>query len=337
MDVERKLELITQNLQEIIGVEELKFILQSRDVRIYWGTATTGRPHIAYFLPILKIRDFLEAGCEVKILMADIHAFLDNLKAPIELVNLRVRYYEKLIKAMLTSLGVDMAKITFVQGSTYQKGENYVMDLYKLSTLITDRDARKAGSQVVKQIENPKLSALIYPCMQALDEEYLDVDAQLGGVDQRKIFTFAMKYLPMIGYRKRTHLMNTMIDGLNASKMSSSDVFSKIDLIEDAETIKSKIKKCYCAEKDVSSGIFQLLQHVIFPVFHTRKMNVEIKNQQGVCTTYELFDNLKRDFESGAVHPGDLKASVAEMLETIVRPIREEMLGDRDLINKAYP
>ena len=29
--------------------------------------------------------------------------------------------------------------------------------------------------------------------MQALDEEYLKVDAQFGGVDQRKIFTFAEK------------------------------------------------------------------------------------------------------------------------------------------------
>jgi tyrosyl-tRNA synthetase len=29
--------------------------------------------------------------------------------------------------------------------------------------------------------------------IQALDEEYLKVDAQFGGVDQRKIFTFAEK------------------------------------------------------------------------------------------------------------------------------------------------
>ena len=31
--------------------------------------------------------------------------------------------------------------------------------------------------------------------LQALDEEYLKVDAQFGGVDQRKIFTFAEKVL----------------------------------------------------------------------------------------------------------------------------------------------
>lgn len=30
-------------------------------------------------------------------------------------------------------------------------------------------------------------------CRQALDEEYLKVDAQFGGVDQRKIFTLAEK------------------------------------------------------------------------------------------------------------------------------------------------
>ena len=31
------------------------------------------------------------------------------------------------------------------------------------------------------------------PLLQALDEEYLKVDAQFGGLDQRKIFTFAEK------------------------------------------------------------------------------------------------------------------------------------------------
>lgn len=46
--------------------------------------------------------------------------------------------------------------------------------------------------------------------LQALDEEYLKIDAQFGGVDQRKIFTFAEKYLPQLGYQKRAHLMNPM-------------------------------------------------------------------------------------------------------------------------------
>ena len=51
---------------------------------------------------------------------------------------------------------------------------------------------------------------MLYPGLQALDEEYLKVDAQFGGVDQRKIFTFSEKYLPKLGYTQRAHLMNTM-------------------------------------------------------------------------------------------------------------------------------
>ena len=42
----------------------------------------------------------------------------------------------------------------------------------------------------------------------ALDEEYLDVAAQFGGIDQRKIFMLSDKYLPMIKYKKRIALQN---------------------------------------------------------------------------------------------------------------------------------
>lgn len=156
----------------------------------------------------------------------------------------------------------------------------YTLDVYRLSSVVTQHDAKKAGAEVVKQVEHPLLSGLLYPGLQvrqvwcrevlaepgpqgvfgaecqgrcspsqchtwwwhkawpehgaavpanslecshpsqggsapgeaegqastvlgpasrlcvspqALDEEYLKVDAQFGGVDQRKIFTFAEK------------------------------------------------------------------------------------------------------------------------------------------------
>lgn len=61
-----KLALITRNLQEVLGLEEIKKILQTRDLCLYWGTATTGKPHIGYFVPMTKIADFLKAGCKVR-------------------------------------------------------------------------------------------------------------------------------------------------------------------------------------------------------------------------------------------------------------------------------
>jgi len=51
--------------QEVIGEDKLRAILRERDLRVYWGTATTGKPHVAYFVPMSKIADFLKAGCEV--------------------------------------------------------------------------------------------------------------------------------------------------------------------------------------------------------------------------------------------------------------------------------
>lgn len=62
---EQKKELITRNLQETLGEDKLNAILKERDLKIYWGTATTGKPHVAYFVPMSKIADFLKAGCEV--------------------------------------------------------------------------------------------------------------------------------------------------------------------------------------------------------------------------------------------------------------------------------
>lgn len=63
-----KKNLIIRNLQEVLGEDKLDVLLKERDLKIYWGTATTGRPHIAYFVPISKIADFLKAGCEACIL-----------------------------------------------------------------------------------------------------------------------------------------------------------------------------------------------------------------------------------------------------------------------------
>ena len=53
-----------------------------------------------------------------------------------------------------------------------------------MAALTSQRDAKKAGAEVVKQVASPLLSSLVYPGLQALDEEYLGCDFQFGGVDQ---------------------------------------------------------------------------------------------------------------------------------------------------------
>jgi tyrosyl-tRNA synthetase len=149
----------------------------------------------------------------------------------------------------------------------WQLSKEYTLDAYRLSSITSERDAKKAGAEVVKQVASPLLSGLIYPLLQALDEEYLGCDAQFGGVDQRKIFMFAEKYIPHLGYKKRVHLMNPMVPGLQGAKMSSSADGGKVDLLDPPETVARKIKKAFCEEGIVEgNGLLAFVRHIVFPL-----------------------------------------------------------------------
>lgn len=338
---EDKYALISRNLQEVLGEDKMITVLKERDLKIYWGTATTGKPHVAYFVPMAKIADFLRASCEVTVLFADLHAYLDNMKAPWELLSLRSEYYEQVIKAMLQSIGVPLEKLKFVKGTDYQLSREYTLDVYRLSSLITEHDAKKAGAEVVKQVEHPLLSGLLYPGLQALDEEYLHVDAQFGGVDQRKIFTFGEKYLPQLGYAKRIHLMNPMVPGLAGGKMSSSEEDSKIDLLDNPATVKKKLKKAFCEPGNVAeNGVLAFVKHVLFNLFKKGEgFTVHRNPENGGDRTYSTYEELELAFSKEELHPGDLKAAVEIYINKLLEPIRKKFEGPtlKKLTERAYP
>ncbi|KAI9151084.1 Tyrosine--tRNA ligase cytoplasmic [Blastocladiella emersonii ATCC 22665] len=346
LSVDAKVELITRGLQETLGVDTIREVVKERDLKLYWGTAPTGKPHIGYFVPLVKIADFLQAGCHVTVLFANLHAFLDNMKAPWEQLQSRTKYYEHLIKAVLSSVGVPIDKLRFVVGTEYQLTEKYNLDAYKLAAMLTVHDAIKAGAEVVKQTDNPLLSGLIYPGLQALDEEYLDVDAQFGGVDQRKIFILAEKYLPKLGYKKRAHLMNAMVPGLAGSKMSSSDPDSKVDLLDSPKDVERKIKRAFCEEGNVDdNGVLSFVKAVLFPLGHLRHPDggysflIKRPEKFGGDQEFSTFADLEDAFRTKAVHPGDLKKAVAEALNAVLAPIRAAFDNDemRALTEAAYP
>jgi len=342
MSKAEKKALIVRNLQEVLGDDRIDKVLAERDLKIYWGTATTGKPHIAYFVAMSKIADFLNAGCEVTVLFADLHAYLDNMKAPWELLKLRTEYYEHSIKAMLESLGVPLDKLKFIRGTDYQLSKEYTMDVYRLSSLVTEHDARKAGAEVVKQSQHPLLSGLLYPGLQALDEEYLKCDAQFGGVDQRKIFAYAEQYLPKLGYDKRSHLMNPMVPGLQGSKMSSSDADSKIDLLDPPAVLKKKLKKAFCEPGNITdNGVLTFCKYVIFPVVLKKdeKFVIERKAEYGGNVEYNTFEDLEAAFGKEEVFPLDLKTAVETYLNRLLEPVRQKFETPelKSLANKAYP
>lgn len=345
-----KFKLITSNLQEVLNPEIIEEVLKKneRPLKIYWGTATTGKPHCGYFVPMLKIAEFLAAGCEVSVLLADVHGFLDALKSPIELVAQRVKYYRFVITEALKACNVSVDRLKFVIGSDYQirgSERSYFFDLLRLSTTESVRDAEKAGSDVVKQMASPPLSNLIYPLMQALDEEYLGVDAQFGGLDQRKIFTLASEALPHIGYAKRAHLMNPLIPGLQeGGKMSSSEPDSKIDFLDTPDVVKRKLKKAFCPPKQVEgNGVLSFTEFVILPVSAlknngTPKFVVERRDAEPLV--YSNIEDMRKDYEADVLSPQTLKPAVTEALLSLLAPIQKsfnESTEAQKVERAAYP
>ena len=333
--VEERLELITRNLQEVIGEDELKGLLKSKkEISVYWGTMPTGSISIAYFFPMLKIADFLKAGLRVKILLADLHAALDGV--PWNLVEKRYNYYEKAIATIFKTIGVDTKKFEFVKGSDFQLAPEYMNDVLKLSVLSSVNDATRAASEAVKTAKtgNVKVSGLIYPLMQALDEEYLKVNIQFAGVDQRKIQVFAREFLPKIGYNQRIELMSPMIRGLVGKQMSSSIEATKIDLLDDEKKVIVKIKNAECAAGNSDNGIMALLQYLIFGV----KTNfiVERDEKYGGNLVYESYEKVESDFKSKKLHPLDLKNAVAKEINILLENFRKDKKL-KELHKIAYP
>ncbi len=337
MNSEERLELVRRNTSEILGIEELEESLKSKKKpSVYLGTAITGSPHVAYFVWVNKLADFAKAGFKVKILLADLHGALDN--TPWEVLEKRYKYYESIIPLMFEALGVSRKSLEFVKGSDFEMSKEYFFDILKLSTFVSVHDANKAASEVVKLGDNPKLGGLIYPLMQALDEEYLGVDVQYGGTDQRKIFVLAGEILPKIGYKKRVHVMTPILPGLIGKKMSSSVTGSKIDLLDDEETVKKKVNGAECIEGNADNGLMAFLRHVVFVLKKDKKEDVVVERpvKFGGTVHYKSYDEMEKAFVSKALHPMDLKITVAKEINEILKPIRKNREKLLKLWNEAY-
>ncbi len=341
MDLEKRIDLIERNTEEILTNHELRDLLKKKEhPSAYIGLATTGKPHIGYFIPMIKVSDFLKAGFHFKILFANMHGHLDDQKTPFELLDDRIEYYKEVISGILESIGVDLKKVTFVKGTDFELDPKYTLDMYKLSALNTFNRCKRAASEVVRFGKEPKLSGFIYPLLQALDEQYLDVDVQYGGHDQRKILAFAREVLPLLGYNKRVEVMTPMLPGLQGDKMSSSEEKGKIDLLDDSKVVEKKIMGAFCpAGKSEGNGVLAFVEHVIMVIKHDKgeEFVIERPEKFGGNVVYKNYRSLEKDFVSGKLHPMDLKKAMAREVNVLLEPIRKRMKNKTNLVKKAYP
>ena len=326
-------ELIMKNTEEIVTEGELKKIAKKKRPKAYIGFAPTGKLHIGYFIPAVKMKDFLDAGFEVTFLIADLHAHLDDLKTPWKLLDARSEYYEKSFRAMLKAIGADVGKVKFTRGSDFQYEKKYVEDMLRLAALVTMNRSKRAAAEIVRFGKEPKVGGFIYPLMQAVDVPALKADVAFGGIDQRGPYMLARDLLPELGYPKPAVVFTPLLPGLAGEKMSASVPHSKITIIDSKKDIDNKIAKAFCPLEVKGNGLLAFLKHVVFRL--KNNISVERDKKYGGNVTYKSYEQLEKDYVGKKLHPNDLKSMVAKEINILLTAVRDEF-KDMNLVKKAY-
>jgi len=316
-----KLALITRNTEEVVTKEELDALINSdKQCSAYVGYEPSGKIHMGHVLTVNKLLDLQQAGFMITVLLADVHAYL-NEKGTMD----EVRKIADYNKRCFIALGLDEKKTNFVLGSSYQLDQKYMMDVLKLARSTTLNRARRSMDEVSRDAENPKVSQMIYPIMQALDIAHLGVDVAVGGIDQRKIHMLAREGLPDLGYRAPICIHTPILLGIDGKKMSSSKG-NYISVDDTPEDIKKKMKGAFCVEGEIKDNpVLALFKYHIMPRYP--EIVVKRPEKYGGNLHYENYEELEADFGGKKLHPMDLKTAASEYMNEILTPVRALMLG----------
>jgi len=316
MNEKEKFELIKRNTEEIISVEELRKLLQEKkNPVVYCGYEPSGPMHLGHFATITKLMDFEKAGFKIKVLLADIHAFL-NRKGTESYIKKEVENWKKTIKA----IGLN-AEI--VLGSSFQFKPEYQIDVMRLAQASTINRGLRSMQEIARDVENATISQLLYPLMQVVDIKYLNCDVAEGGLEQRKVHMIGKDLMNILNH-PFVAVHTPLITSLKGpgQKMSKSIPGSGISVIDSNEEIRKTIKNAYCPEKIVDENpILQIARLIIFPRIESFK--IKRAEKFGGDLEFGSYEGLEDDYKEGNIHPLDLKNSVSEYLEKIISPIRK--------------
>lgn len=338
--------LVTRNVVDAMTDEEVSTVADSPETkRAYVGYEPSGVLHLGHMLTANKLIDLQNAGMEVVVLLADVHAYLND-KGTFDEIHETAEH----MREQFVSYGLSEDSTEFVLGSDFQFDEDYRLDLHTLKLETTLNRAQRAMAEI-KSGTTATVSHVVYPLMQALDIEYLDVDLAVGGLDQRKVHALHREVMSSIDCRVRPAIHTPILADLTTGigKMSSSrnpvtgGESITISFEDSAEAIEQKIEQVFFpperapafedyydpAEYDDPHDIdlhnpgLQSFEYHVFPRFDG--VTIERPDEYGGTVEYESFEALAAAIESGELHPADAKDALSSYLDRLIAPGREQI------------
>jgi len=310
MEAKRLLSSIKKVSVEILTENELYSLINEGNITAYIGYEPSNILHIGSLVACSPLLLLAKHGFKCKILLADVHAWL-NGKGELEELREIGKQNEKMLRKVCKAFGANPESIEFVYGSDYQFSEDYVKVLLKFSQHITASKARKAMDMISKKEVSHKVSSEIYALMQCIDIFYLRVNVAIGGTDQRKIHVMARDYLHKINYIKPVAIHTPILLGIDGRQKMSKSLNNAIFLNDSPEQIEHKIRKAYCPEGSPERNmIFDILQYIILPWEGSIEIN-------GVL--YNDMSKILDDWIEKRITAKTLKKAVAEALIRILK------------------
>lgn len=342
MNIQDKLNLISQVGEEIIGGEELKKLLESgQELIAYDGFEPSGQIHIAQGLVrAINVNKMIKAGVKFRMWVADWHAMANNkMGGDLEKIKTVGKYFIEVWRAS----GMDLSKVEFMWASDMAKNPDYwklVLQVGKSNALKRFvRTAEMMGRE--ESLEKLTGAHIIYSCMQVADVFMLKANITQLGMDQRKVNMLAREVGPVLGFWKPVVVSHHMLLGLGKPatatedalqrtielKMSKSKPDTAIFMTDTFEDIQRKMNKAWCLEGEVKDNpVLEYCKYIIFESFDRLNITefvVERPEKWGGTLKFKTYEVLAEAFAQKKLHPQDLKVTVVKLLDQLLQPVRK--------------
>ena len=345
MDIESKIAAIREFAAEIVTEEELRAVFEGNEHPVaYDGFEPSGLAGIHFGLMRSKnIKRMLGLGVDFKLYLADYFAYINNkLGGDLEHIRTAGKYFIEVWKAA----GVNTDQVEIIWNSDLMRNFEYWERFLKIGR-ITSLDRVRRAITIMGRKEGESLSSaqIFYPIMQATDIFQMDIDICQLGIDQRKANILAREAAQKFGWKVPVVVSHPLLLGLRGAppdlkagdeselmqfKMSKSDPKNSITVHDSHDEIKTKINSAYCPERVCEGNrIFDYIEKIIID---SRDDPITIKRPQKFGGDIEAagYNDLRKLYSDGKVHPADMKAFVAEKLDGKIAPIRRHFEENRE-------
>src|SRR5690348_13719660 len=242
MDIEEKIALVQRPpTEEIVTLNELRTLFETRaSPKHYIGLEISGKLHLgSLIIPGFKINDFIKAGIQSNVFLADWHTYINNkLNNDWALIEKISQYYEKAFKFFCPGVNVIFGSDLYKETDDYWK--NFIVFSKQITLARTLRSLTIMGRTEKDALD---FSQLLYPSMQSVDIKALDLDIVHAGLDQRKIHMLVREVFPKLNWKVPVSVHHHILPGLaEPSRITTIPTLNTNNTANDVANIANKNK-----------------------------------------------------------------------------------------------